>query len=103
MDGFAKGVLKILPSDLAHYSVMDLYDAYTGYWQAHTLKERAEWERARWIAFYASAGKLKGVNKATDIYTFDWERKRYHRGSKENPYSVEEARKIMQRHKQMGK
>ena len=81
------------------YSCKDLYKAYNGYWIAHNIKERGQWERARWVSFYSSVGKLKNVKKPNDIYLFDWEKKEKigKKGSPSNPYTIKEIEEIEKR------
>jgi hypothetical protein len=44
------------------------------YGNSEQMRMRQDWERARFIAFNAVSPHVKGIRRATDLITFDWEK-----------------------------
>lgn len=72
----------------------DLLAAYNGFWTNESISQRSYWERARMIAFYASAPHVKTIKKPTDIIVFGWEKSNL-KGSSSNKWTKEEINEMI--------
>ena len=91
-------MLLLTPSQLDDYDLSDIWHSYLGYWRNQRIKERSDWERARWIAFYTVAPHSKKITKVKDIIEFDWEIDKSIKGTKANPWTKEELDKLRETH-----
>ena len=92
------GVLRFTPSQANEYSLSDIWSAYIGYWRNENLKERGEWERTRWLAFYTVAPHSKKIRKVKDLVTFDWEIDKSLKGTRANPWTRSELEELRKTH-----
>jgi hypothetical protein len=90
--------LTLTHSDLNEYSLNDIWAAYCGYWLNESLKERGEWERARYVAFSTLAPHSKSFKKPKDLGLFPWEYDTSKKGTKGNPWTREELKEQMKLH-----
>jgi hypothetical protein len=60
-----------------------------GYWRKYEMQQRAEWERARWMATVIINPHLKHSIQPQKLMRFPWE--------KAKPLTLEEIEKVAQR------